>query len=698
MDLLCAVKPWWASYVTRFSVHPVEVPAPPGQKWGALMFSTPQWGLYVDSGFVNASPVEHVAGLIERELHRAVRDVRGRLRTVDPEFFAKYAHIAAELEICDVMRQEHVPLGVALAQDSRSCLFPRQRREEWGVREAPMVPPGSEWLPEAVGLEPGRTLEEYFADLVRAEKEAAAAESPPSGDSSDPSPGDGDLAPGEGPADARQSREKGSVSDEQPKGAPDHLEDSGASEAPTDGASGGPSPEPGDASGDGGGPEAPGSPDGDESGDASEGASGGGDGGTEHDGPGAPDAGPGDGALPAGPGDGGESGPAAPDPEDTPDGGMPGGAAPVDAGGARGTGAAPKVASAEARPDAEGARKPDGDPAPGEEPADARQSREKGPVGDEQSEGVPDRPEDSEASEDPTDGVFGGPSPEERIRELMRDPGRSWYSRDYEPLEPDPGPVGSTVRDAEALGQVAEDMRACAAAAPGAPGARPGQLSLTVAEDIIARVRVPWGKLLADALSDAAGEQAINGLQDVSYQVRNPNQPRTGVILPGMYGTPVNVCAVLDVSGSMRPHLPVMFGAFADVVFHAAGDNDDGVLWISVDSDVSAVGRCRSPSEIDPPEMSRGFGGTVIAPVIADLVAGRFSHRGVRHPAPDVIVVFTDCMWRFPWEDEARVPGTTSVVVASTVPWSRAWHGEPPGWIRKDRNWVFVDEDPPAAG
>lgn len=643
-DFLCAVKPRWGRYLSRFTFVPFSVDPPPGREWGGVIFSTPTWHIYVDSGYIASAPLEHIAGLIEKELHHAARDMRGRLYHARRGDFARYARIAAELEVCDVMRRESEGKNLvdAFTRPLSSMVFSRDELLRWGVEGIPRVPEDFAWYPEDFGYPSGLTMEEYFALLKSGETgnqedEAGSQEDTPpedeeegSGgedceDDSDPGGADDGADPGSG--------EDGETSDSDDQGA---QGDEGSPEDDQDSSSAG----------------AVDSPEGEQE-DAEAGGNGGDEDTSADDGSGAdpsstPESGH-DADTPDVPGDvGGSAGEAGSTPDSPNDGVVEGtgesGAEPV-----------------------EGA--PSGRGTSGSTPATA------GGV-------APGEGENSSSDEALT--------VQETIDELSKEPGRDWFTKEYEPMEPPAvDSIGSTVQDSDALKELAEDIEKDMA---DGCGLTPGEEVVGFSTTILERGKVKWEKALANILARTIGDTKIHGLQDYSYNVRNRNQQETGPVLMGMYDTDPSIFVVIDTSGSMQNFIGESLGAFSDVLLRTAATSGAEVGWASVSVGVVDAGVDLALSEDMARDFVLGLGGTDIGETIKQVSSGKFKWKGRRFERPDILIVITDCQWTWPYPNNRTFPSDTHIIVASVVDWDEAWgYFKRPRWLTK-RRWVKVGE------
>lgn len=635
-SFLCAVKPRWSRYLSRFTFVPFTVAPPQGRDWGGVVFSTPTWHIYVDSNYVSHAPVEHIAGLIEKELHHAARNMRGRLYRARRGDYLRYARIAAEMEVCDVLRRESQGKNLvdAYTNPLAHTILSREELSRWGIVDIPRVPDDCAWYPEAFGYPAGLAMEEYFSLLC-------------SGETGQEGASPGDEQEGEGDATDRDGGELGAGDTEGSNDSPESEQGEPTSEdgCAEDVRSEAHEDEPGAVGGDEGEGEGAAQDD-DEVNGATSGAG-------EDD----SDAMSNESESEAEP-----SMPEAP-------GGVP---ADIDEGESSAKGAQEGESAGESadRVDGEGKGAPPGRGATSAAPAT---------TGGVEGEG--------EASpHDAQDAL----TVQEMIDELSKEPGRDWFAREFEPMDPPPtDAVDTTVQDSDALEELAEDI---AKSVEAGYGILPGDEMRGFSTDILKRGRTSWERALADVLARTIGETKIHGLQDYSYSVRNRNQQETGPVLMGMYDSDPSIFVIIDTSGSMKDFVGESLSAFSDVLFRTAATSGAEVGWASVSVGVVDAGVSRVLNEDMAKDFVLGFGGTDMADTIKDVVSGRFKWQGRSFEQPDILIIITDCQWNWPWSNRRRIPSNTHIVVASVLGWSEAWlYRDHPKWLTK-RQWVVVGE------
>lgn len=656
---LYAVKPWWARFGSKMVVVPTYREPPPGARWGAMASTDAGFRLYVDRTFATLASLSELAGAIEHEYQHHTRDTWRRLRWLSLDEWARWANIALDLEINDKIAAESAAISddVVAAAISRSSLFRPSEAARWAVVGPPSLAGLGAWVPTEVGMPTGLSAEAYLEILMR----PAPLEEPEPEPEEQSDDHDEELEPDdEEPDDEEPERRRGD-DDQQDEAQEDEAQqDEQDFEPPFE-------DESADAPGQEQDPQE-GQQDADEQGQGEQGQ---GD-----------DQSEGEQEVGEGPGSDQEG---------------------QDAGQDAGAGQEPSGTGQREQ----GAQEQDG--------AGARSgdSEAAAPEGPDPEQGAYEEGNDVEGDGEPGgDGGDQRDAPEQRAadlaleREIARavaakraDPQSALWASEIDnpedPLrtpgwKPAPGVAPEAVNPgqvAQALADLAEDVRE--AASGSMAGARPGQ-ALVAWEHQRRKVRgLDWSSRLSRLLAAAVSSAKMAGASDISYQVRNPHQPRFGAILPGVHDYAPTVTVIQDVSASMLANeaMSTSMSVFTDLVTTTLGRFSTPVTWIAVDSAVVDVGSATAWSPNLQRRWSRGFGGTVMTPTIIEVMTGVFRHKRVAYRAPDLLVVCTDCQFNWPARRPSR---STRLVVVSVAPTGSEQRYLPP-WLDQRRELIVVD-------
>lgn len=650
---LYLVKPWWARFGERLKIVPVYQPPPEGKPYGAITSTDGGFRLYIDTGFASWAPLHLLAGAIEHEFQHHTRDSWNRLTWLSLDEWREWANIAFDLEINSAIEHECklIDMGKVRALAEKSSVFVEYELDFWSVTEPPGL--GEEgWLPRLMGLPDRLSAEEYLKTLQMAKQDPPP---PP------PSPED----EGGGGDDGGDGGESG-----------DQDEDESSSQGGSNGSSDSEGSENGSDDADGDGEGAP-----SEDSDGEEGDSNPDDDSSEDD---AREDGESD--KPSDDGDGerandsdGETGSDAERPDDSAgDPGEPG----------------------QPEGDEEG-EEGDGDESEPGDPSDsADRGSQPGGDGDQQRPGAGGTPKPSPAADAPAGDAA---SLAEAFAELSGTGDRRMWSAELanpkdELIKPAWKPDDRHNEKAldrasveGALIELEEDIRQCAKDGNDVFGLHPGANMLQWAAKR-RRVRgVDWQSKLNRLLSSNFNSAKTHGASDLSYAVRNPNQPEFGVILQGLHDYAPNITVIQDVSGSMIANdgLNKAMSAFTDLCSKVLGRFNSPVTWVTVDAGIIDVGKASSWTKHQQKRWSYGFGGTDIAPAIEQVMTGKLVWDGRKYPKADLTVISTDCIFEWPTRRPIR---NGRLLVVSVEPDLRKLDKFLPSWLDRRRELVVIDD------
>ena len=287
------------------------------------------------------------------------------------------------------------------------------------------------------------------------------------------------------------------------------------------------------------------------------------------------------------------------------------------------------------------------------------------------------------------------------LKDIANDPDQRWWSHELSnPSDPLDSPGWSASEESErvergekerALVELAEDVMESSkdSKVPG-HGTGPGNNVLDWAISKTRARRLDIASRFNRLVSTAYDTALTKGASDLSYTVRNPSQPEIGPIFMGMHSYAPKVVVLQDISRSMmktdfmRQSLET-FTTICNTVLSRYGES---VTWITVDSEVVAVGRSLGIDRQIEEDWKRGWGGTVIGPVVEQLASGRFSWGHKRVERPDLLILVTDCGFRWP---QTRPDSRMSIIVCSVIPWEKA-KSTISSWVHPIREFLYVGD------
>lgn len=632
---LYLVKPWWARFGEKLKVVPVYQRPPEGKPYGSITSTDGGFRLYVDVSFAAWAPLHMLAGAIEHEFQHHTRNSWGRLNWLSLDEWRQWANIVLDLEINGGIDHESRQLDMekirALA--AKSNVFVDYELDFWSVTEPPNL--GEEgWLPRLMGLPDRLSAEEYLNILQMALKEPP----PPPEQAKEPENSEeNDDQESEGEPQERQ-QDDGESPDDQ-----DDSESNSDSESENDQSDEDTDEDDSDADSD-----EDESDQSDEESDESE---------SEDDGEG--------------------SGSEEDDSDESDDG-----------------------------EDSDG---DDSDDEPSDD-SDDGEGQGDGEGSDSEGNGTSDSDGEPQSEEGkPSEGSSISSSKPKSLAEVFADlkstgDRRLWSAEMGNPqdelIQPawkpedrkNEKPIDRASIESAYI-ELEEDIREYGHEAMGAAG-----FGLAPGNDLLQwvstrrRVRgVDWQSRLNKLLSSSYTSAKVHGASDLSYTVRNPNQPEFGVILQGLHDYAPTIVVIQDVSGSMLTNnrLNKSMSTFTDLCSKILGRFNSPVTWVTVDAGIIDVGSASSWTKQQHRRWSQGFGGTDIAPALEQVMTGKMYWKGKKYPKADLTVITTDCAFKWP---ERRPIRNGKLLVVSVESDMKVLNAFLPKWLDRKRELVIIDD------
>lgn len=722
LRFLSAIKPWWSAYSQRAKFVPISVPSDDGRPYGAITAIDKDMVVYIDTRFVRTSPIEQIAGAVEREFRLHTHSVWNRLRDLDEEEWERWANICFDMEVSSAIREEaellmkapeaveglndvalrsflashgistkkdedvEIPSSFDLRLSAMQGVFSPEDVERYEIAGPPVPPEG--WEPTDYGMPSGKSAEEYL-EIIRSSEEEdeddeddsgeedGDEEAPEEDQDQDEEASEDDSEEEDDDSDEHETDEDQAGSDEEQEDGEDSGEDeesdgegaddSDEDEEEVDGGSE-------DETEDGEGSEESEEEDSEEAEDGSESAQE--DEGKDSDAESDPDA-----------QDDAESGDEAEDGEES---------------------------------DEEGDEDGDSDDSePGDDSEGDADDDSEGEEGDEDSEGgdSEDGEGDEQESEDGEPSDAGGSIAEQIEADRSDDELKEWIAQS---LENEDDPLGHQYwkpeRDEEDFEETTQQDREDALddfqdkfdtfTQTAEFSSSDADSSETSAERKRNR-RTDWATRLNQMVRNKNSQVQTGGLSDISYLRRNPNQAMIGPILPGMIEHKAITYGLLDVSFSMRRLFADAVNVFADISEQVFTDAGIMPTWFMGDEKIISVGDFSNWNHIKSNAFNKDMfkGGTNFIEIMQMICAGKVVFDGKRYPAPDILVVLTDMQMEFP---EQRISsGRTEFIFASVLPYvdeeKRSRYGMGvnkfrtvnrfiPPWLNLKSDFVYVGE------
>ena len=199
---------------------------------------------------------------------------------------------------------------------------------------------------------------------------------------------------------------------------------------------------------------------------------------------------------------------------------------------------------------------------------------------------------------------------------------------------------------------------------------------------------VEWTQVFTRLLSSAASSAKVNGQSDLSYSVRNPNQQDPGVVLMGLHDYAPDIMILVDVSPSMHADTRMnrATGVFVDLCKSVTNEFGADVTWVSADTRIQDVSTTFRWDDTIRERFSVTSGGTSLGRIIVSVMSEGVVLGKRRWPRPDLLVVATDCVFRWP---ETR-PRTSARLLITDVDSTGRSHMFLPQWINRRTEYVKV--------
>lgn len=633
---LYLVKPWWARFGQRLKVVPTYQKPQEGRPYGSITSTDGGFRLYIDVGFASWAPLHLLAGAIEHEFQHHTRDSWNRLGWLSLDEWREWANICFDLEINGGIEHESRLMDMekirALAQ--KSHVFVEYELDFWSVTEPPNI--GEEgWLPRLMGLPDRLSAEEYLNILQMAKNEPPPpppleGEGEGEGDSDGSGEQDAQEEASQGESESDQKQKEESPDDQSPEDDNDDQSESGDGEGDSENSEESDQDETSDEDGD----SEEGSDQQDEDGE------------TDSDGEDSPEDGDG---------------------EDSDDGDSEDGEDSDGEGSDDGTGTGDGDSSSQDESDGE----PSEEGVPGEN----------GKPSDKESKSLAETFAELKNTGDRKvwSAELGNPQDE-----LLKP---AWKPEDRKNEKPlDRASIESAMIELE------EDIREHEAEMGDSPfGLHPGANMLQWVAKRRRMRGVDWQSRLNRLLSSNYTSAKIHGASDLSYAVRNPNQPEFGVILQGLHDYAPKVFVIQDVSGSMLSNdgMNKSMSAFTDLCTKVLGRFNSPVTWVTVDAGIIDVGTASSWTKQQHKRWSYGYGGTEIAPAIEQVMQGKMVWKGKKHPKADLTVIVTDCIFEWPKRRPIR---NGKLLIISVEPDRQKIEKFLPKWIDRKRELIVIED------
>lgn len=205
---------------------------------------------------------------------------------------------------------------------------------------------------------------------------------------------------------------------------------------------------------------------------------------------------------------------------------------------------------------------------------------------------------------------------------------------------------------------------------------------------------VPWQKVLRKMTTISVSRAQMSGTADLSYAKQNPNQQPDMPIMMGFVTYPPEVTVLVDASPSMVNNKKKTISEFVGLVQKILLQYSQPVVMAAADSNIQYVSYSTSPAHNIIKNIGKTFDGSsaTFGKTVQKVARKGVSFRGRHYPEPDILIIFTDCLFHWPLQSNSKLPlSYATVIVASTQPYDKVKEYLP-RWVKEKKNFVYIPE------
>lgn len=206
-----------------------------------------------------------------------------------------------------------------------------------------------------------------------------------------------------------------------------------------------------------------------------------------------------------------------------------------------------------------------------------------------------------------------------------------------------------------------------------------------------------WKKIFPRLMQPILSKGRMEGKADMSYAKMNPNQKHgpNEPILPGWTAYPPEVTVLIDASPSMLGEKDVTMREFIGVIKMLFVKYAQPITVILADSGIKWMAQSMSPYGSIMKHASKTYHGSSYSfgDTVETLLKKRVKHKGRTYQKPDILVIFTDCLFYWPLMDKKTLPKNyPKVMIVSTKPYDDVQSILPP-WVKDKKNFVYAGDE-----
>ena len=226
---------------------------------------------------------------------------------------------------------------------------------------------------------------------------------------------------------------------------------------------------------------------------------------------------------------------------------------------------------------------------------------------------------------------------------------------------------------------------------------RPGSFIIRMADTIVRKKDSGWRRKLLTAMARYATGASQSGMVDMSYSKRNNNQKEGMPLMPGLIMHPAKFMVLIDVSASMSNDLQNVMPDILDIVTHVMARFGEPVTYVCADTEIQYATTMMIPSH-QPLLPKKGTGGTQgFGEILKEAATKGVRYKGRRWLRPDMLFVFTDGCFDWPWANTpALLRDKSQIMVGCTTSYhdlNNSSFVDFPRWLHNNENFFHITDD-----
>ena len=201
-----------------------------------------------------------------------------------------------------------------------------------------------------------------------------------------------------------------------------------------------------------------------------------------------------------------------------------------------------------------------------------------------------------------------------------------------------------------------------------------------------------WKKIFPRMINPIIGRAQMGGKSDMSYAKRNPNQVEGAPLLMGFISYPPEVTMLIDASPSMMKYKDTAMSEFIGVMKGIFMSYAQPITVAAADSGIKFAMNSMTPYGYILNKVSRTYHGSSVdfGDTMEQILKKGIRYKKSTYPKPDILVVFTDGLFEWPFPHKSTLPSKyADVLIVSTKPYDELEPILPP-WVKNKKNFISI--------